>query len=64
MRKGKTYRHRNCIDMDMWIIKIQYLGPRYMKLKICWVNRFNPNILHPDHVTVQLKDMCNWAEVA
>ena len=60
IRKGWTYRNRNCIDLDMHVVAIKYLGLDYFKLEVAWVNRHHPHILIPDNVKLFRKDLKNW----
>jgi hypothetical protein len=61
--KGETYRHRNCLDVDMHVQKVKYKGVRVWKLKVIWVLR-NGVVLEQDKVSVKKKDFENWTKVA
>ena len=65
IRKGCTYRHVACIDVDMHVLAIKYLGPDYFKLKVCWVYQRNPWMIidQPGTVKLMRKDLCNWRGV-
>lgn len=61
--RAHIYRHRNCIDLDMHVVRILWMSATYFKLDVVWVNRFSPNILNPDRVVLQIKDLPNWTDV-
>jgi hypothetical protein len=63
IRRNCTYRHRRCIDVDMHIVRIEYITPDWFRLDIVWVNRHYPNIMHPDTVKLMKKDLDNWSLV-
>lgn len=63
--KYGRYRHSNCIDTDIIIEKIQYLGPNYIKLKVYWVLQRNPEfIITDDRITIRKESYKHWREVA
>lgn len=65
IRKGGTYRHISCLDVDMHVLAIKYIGERYFKLKVVWVNRHSPHILieQPGQVKLMFSDLPKWKEV-
>lgn len=63
--RGRTYRHTSCLDVDMHIVAIRYLGPDYFKLKVVWVSQRDPNIFweQPGQVKLYRKHLKNWSLV-
>lgn len=43
IRAGNTYRVESCLDLDFYVTKVCYKGPKYMKLKVWFIYR-NPNL--------------------
>lgn len=36
---GARYRHKNCLDVDLDIIKVNYRGPDYTRVNVAYINR-------------------------
>jgi hypothetical protein len=49
----------------MQVEKVVYVPPAgdWMKLKVTWLNRWNPEILIPDRVNLWTRDLKHWREV-
>ncbi len=62
--REKTYRHQNCLDVDMYVVRVLWFTEDYFKLDVIWVNRKNPEILNPDRVVLHRKDLGNWEELS
>jgi hypothetical protein len=63
IRRNKTYRHPNMLDVDMHVVSIAYIGYSYLKLNVVWVNRHDPNILWPDKVKLLKRHVKDWTEI-
>lgn len=63
MIEGNTYRHRNCIEVDMKVNTIHALESEYLKLSVTWINRYHAHITWEDSVTVKTKDLLDWVKV-
>lgn len=63
--KGAFYRHKCCLDMDIEIVGIKYLGPDYFKLKVNFVaSRDHNYIFWPDaNIKLYRKDLFLWQRV-
>lgn len=64
---GKTYRHRNCLDVDMLVLgssggQAFAPGPG-SALVVLWTLQRGPGILGHDEVYVHARDYNNWQEV-
>jgi hypothetical protein len=61
MRPG-VWRHPNCLDMDLEVIRVTYPGPKYLKVKVNYLSRdggyrFNNG---SEIVKIQRKDLGRW----
>jgi hypothetical protein len=62
--RGKTYRHMNCLDVDMYVSKVVFVGLYYYKIKVIWLDRNNPDLNYGmDRVRLMRKDVNKWSEV-
>ena len=59
-RAGETIRHRNCLDIDLYIHKIQYSSPTYVKVRVSYMLRKGGWILGTETVKILRKDFKNW----
>lgn len=66
MKKHRVYRHRNCIDVDIFVEKLDYVGKDYIKLHVTYVNQRNGSVynLDPDKIKIYRKDLSNWREIS
>lgn len=64
MCKG-TWRHKNCLDMDLVVLKIPYHGSEYYKLRVLYQNRHNGILYNynPETIKIYKKDFKNWSWV-
>lgn len=64
MTRG-TWRHKSCLDMDLVVQKIQWRGPRYIKLRVLYLNRHNGYFFDhtPETIKINYKDYKNWSKV-
>lgn len=65
MRAGHRYRHLRCLDIDIYIVKIQYRGPRYIKARVLYWNRNYKSFIFqtPETVRIAREDIPKWREV-
>lgn len=65
MRNQSKWRHLSCIDIDIYIQKISYVGKDYIKLKVNYINRHNDIVYNyqPELVKIYKKDLYLWKEV-
>lgn len=49
-----TYSAPGCLDLDIWIQKIVYIGKDYYKIKVAWPYKRNPNEIILDEQTYKL----------
>ncbi len=59
---GATYRHMKCLDVDIAVIKVQFRGPSYWKLRVAYVLR-NGAILGSETVSIKVDQMEHWRRV-
>lgn len=59
----RTYRHKNCLDIDIYVSKITYRGPNYWKLRVFYVHQRLGYIIEKETVKINKKDFKNWKEV-
>lgn len=61
-RQGDTWRHKDCTDMDVYVVKVEFGCPTYTKLKVKYLNRRAKNLLHADTDTVTIPRTAyhNW----
>lgn len=63
---GGRYRHDRCLDVDIEILKIQYLGPEYIKAKVAYLNRNWQNgnfVIDIDNVTIENEQYEYWKRI-
>jgi hypothetical protein len=59
--KNKTYRFKPLsLDVDMHVARVLWTYADGFKLKVIWINRFSPEILHEDKVFLKRKDLHKW----
>lgn len=64
MRRGFLYKHRNCLDACIYVVKIPFRGERYWVLKVYWVDE-KGNLLDSrlDEIRIRLDHMANWNKI-
>lgn len=64
MRGGHIYKHINCLDMHLQVVRRQYMGPTYGKYKVRYIDKKGHLFIEGDHtVTINHKDLGNWNHV-
>jgi hypothetical protein len=61
MTSGYRYKHENCLDMSMYIIKRTYVGPTYAKYRVLYTD--DSGARHAggsEIVKVYNKDLKKW----
>lgn len=61
---GYVYKHENCLDMHVFVLKRQYTSPDYAKYKVAYVDsKFR--LYHGGTETVKIyhKDLEKWKYV-
>jgi len=62
-RVRRFYKHKNCLDLIIEVIKVQYADARRIKLKIYYTDgktRYHPN---PQVIEIARSQVKNWLEV-
>lgn len=61
-KAGEAYKHIHNTDIAMHVVKVQYRGDKYWKLRVKWWNIFSKFFLlpMPETVKVSVKDFKNW----
>ena len=64
-RKGRRYRHRNCIDIDIEVVGVCHVSLERTKLKVKYALQRNsyPLGFSPERVEVKSEHYKNWREV-
>lgn len=63
MKAHTLYRHPSCLDVDMYVVKVEWRGPSYLKLKVKWWNRHGRFFHCDDRVRVKRSDLAKWSVV-
>ena len=58
-----VYRHRNCLDVDILVLKVQYTGPKYTRLRIMYFYRNGTSLNIGDNVKIETAQYLNWRRV-
>lgn len=55
-------RHKNCLDIDVEIVKITYSGSNYIKVKVRYLDRVNGFYYNtkPQVVKIYRKNFGDW----
>lgn len=66
MTGGHLYRHPRCLDIDLFVVRVQYRGLRYIKVRVRYWHRTAKAFLNWDAetVTIRCRDLYKWTEVA
>lgn len=59
MRGGHRYRHDHCLDIDIDVVKVSYVGPTYLKLRVLYWHRTlrAPISFEPETVKIMRRDL-------
>lgn len=63
LRHHRTYRHVATIDIDIYVLKVQYRGHKYTKCKVSIFNRHNDVVYETVTVTIDNDQLQFWEEV-
>lgn len=58
MNRG-MYKHEDCMDLTMLVLKIQYRGPKYLKARVEWFVR-GVSLLIKQTVKIFNSDFKRW----
>jgi len=58
--KGTTYKHISARDLDMLVIKVQYVGSDYTKMKVALVYKSNGEVCEVLNVKILKEHYQNW----
>ena len=63
--RGARYRHRNCLDIDIEVLKVMFRDSKRVKLKIQYIYQRNGLSLGfpPQRVEINKSDFENWSMV-
>jgi len=61
--RGARYRHRNCLDIDIEVIKVMFRDSKRVKLKVQYINQRSGLSLgfSPERVEIKKEDFKNWS---
>jgi hypothetical protein len=60
VRANYTYQHINTIDTILEVLKIQYIGPKYIKLTGRLMNKFNGIVYEVATYTIGREELEKW----
>jgi hypothetical protein len=60
---GCTYRHPDCLDVDLYVVRVINTSPLGQELKVQYVTQNTKRLIEEDTVLVQTEDVKNWFEV-
>jgi hypothetical protein len=63
MVRGNLYRHKNCIDIDLYIHSIIHIGKDSFKARVSYWHRHSKYFIITDQVVIKKKDLINWRMV-
>jgi hypothetical protein len=65
MRAGHVYRHRHCLDMDLYVERVQYRGPSYIVTKVKYWSRDGKYFYAggTETIRIQRNHLANWRDV-
>ena len=63
-RPGKYYRHDCTLDIDLEVMRVRYVGPKYIRLKVNIVDRAHTGRFQSGAVVkIKRVDFNRWKEV-
>ena len=66
-QKGARIRHRNALDVDLWITKVMGTGPTSITFNTLYLNtHYNGSLIfsEPETVTIDHRHLGNWKLVS
>lgn len=67
MKNRYYYKHKNCMDVCIEILKIQFRNDKKLKARVTWWNlgyTGNPWVIHHNvPIEIQGKDLADWEEI-
>lgn len=61
MTGGHRYKHENCLDMNIYVVKRKYVGPTYSKYLVFYVDDKGEIYAGGSEiVTIYHKDLKKW----
>lgn len=65
MRAGQAYKHENCTDSFIEVIKIQYYDEKRVKARVLWWTQGQTKCWptgHVETIEIQRQDLPKWKE--
>lgn len=62
-RSNRRYRHKSCLDIDIRVTKITWIGPDYWRMQAYYINRWGNYIICPDNLKIRKDHFHLWKEV-
>jgi hypothetical protein len=63
VEQGSTYRHPNCLDVDMHVLRVLRMDPDKVRLRVLWVNQRSRLIHETDEVEIGRDQINEWKQV-
>lgn len=67
MRAGNTYKHIECTDAAILVLKVQYHDQKRVKVRVSWVNVVNPTNVFPmglvETIEIRREDLSKWKAI-
>lgn len=60
--RGRTYTHKNMLDMVIYVYCVTPVNEEYTNLKVKWFNRRGLDINQEETVKIKNSDFNNWYE--
>jgi hypothetical protein len=61
--KGHLYTHTSMLDAAILVVKVQYRGSAYTKLRIEWWNQRGMSLGLGEVITIKREDLRHWREL-
>jgi hypothetical protein len=62
--KGFKYRHKNCLDMDMFILSVKYSGTTRTLCQVAYVAQTNSRVFGAEFIWLENKHCADWRYVS
>ena len=62
-RPRRMYQHRDCLDLKLEVIKVQYADSKRIKMKVYFTNGRFRYVSQPQSVEIRRDQLCHWFEV-
>ena len=65
MRALHRYKHKNCLDMHIDVLRVQYVAPTYIKVRVQYTDpKGRPYPVDLQTIKIQTVDLPKWRFVS